>query len=90
MAGAQRPHPCDPTVAAVLDERALGAADVAGVYYDEIRRNDRQAAVVVGYDAYLRLHTCRKGYLVVSMNRACGVRQVYTRLPCMVPGVSPY
>lgn len=90
-AAAQRPHQCEGTVAATLADRGVPVGDVASIYYDAIRRIDHRSSVIIGYDAYLRLDTCdRQGYLVVSMNRACGIRQVYTRLPCSVPAVPAF
>ena len=76
-------HRCEPTV--------LDQIRVAGISSDDVRRiqtrdtrgdNNR----TVGYNAWVNLETC-PGTFIVDMRRDCGVRQVYTRGMCAIPGV---
>lgn len=42
------------------------------------------------YDAWVRLRSCGKGYLVIQLTRGCAVKQSYSRGDCRLDGVPAY
>ncbi len=83
---AYRTNPCESVVSDRLVQMSIDMADVQKVFYTRQFRSTRNGNVTVGYDAWVRFHSC-KGYLVIDVTRHCRVRQVYTRGGCRVPGV---
>ncbi len=74
-----------------LDRLEINRADVKKISYTtQIQSTGKNGDTKErGVDAYVRLHSCR-GYLVIDMNKACHVRQVYTRGKCDIRGVKHF
>ncbi len=83
---AYQTNPCESVVSDRLGQMSIDLADVQKVFYTRQLQSARDGNIIVGYDAWVRFHSC-KGYLVIDVTRHCRVRQVYTRGGCRVPGV---
>lgn len=79
-------------VRAELDKRGIPETDIRlidikarlGSQFTWPRQRSRRQ--VVGYDAWVRLRSCEKGYVVVTMNRFGFVQQAYGHGACDPPG----
>ncbi len=78
-------HYCEAVVAQRLDRLDVDAADIRKINYIPIYRYTREDEHLIGFEAWVGLHSCR-GSLVVDMNRHCRVRQVYGRGECDLGG----
>ena len=102
FAGTARANPIDPQSPSFNELRAITRTELArrNIPETEIRRIDLHpqlgsalgglgrgsSVVVVGWDAWVRIKSCQKGYVVVSMSRHGFVRQSYAFGPCEPPG----
>ena len=78
---------CESVVDQQLDRLNVDRADIEKLFYTRQYRTGRgDETVVVGTDAWVQFHSC-KGYLVISLDYFCRVRQVYTRGQCKIPGI---
>lgn len=55
----------------------------------QIPISDRAGPEIEGMDAWVRLKSCT-GWLIITMSKACYVRQSYTRGDCRVEGLPNY
>ncbi len=79
---------CEAVVKDRIGQANIDAADIRKVSYIARRRAGR-SGLSDGVDAWVSFHSC-KGSLVISMNRQCHVKQIYTRGDCQFPGFSNY
>lgn len=88
---AASPHfgQCLPSVKQKLAELKVDDATINKISVFARRQPGRSVGTVIGYDATVSFKNCR-GYLAIDMNRACQVRQVYSRNECSFPGVPAY
>ncbi|MFQ5973822.1 MAG: hypothetical protein ACE5Q3_15965, partial [Alphaproteobacteria bacterium] len=70
-----------------LDAAGVSRDEVTRITYDVQRHVSRDTDRIRGIDAWVRLASCEKGALIVSMAPNGRVRQVYTRGGCQVEGV---
>lgn len=80
---------CDAEVAPALRELGVQEADVRSVQIER-RSGAPNPPTNYVYDAWVRLESCDRGYLVITMTRYCHVTQSYTRGDCQVNGVPAY
>ncbi len=77
---------CVPTVQRTLSDAGIASSDIGDIAYVSERGggdNDR----IVGYTAWVRLNSCRSGYVVINLSRHCYVHQTYTDGACRVNGI---
>ena len=79
---------CETVVKDRIDQANIDAADVRKVFFI-VQRRAGNSGLADGVDAWVSFHSC-KGSLVISMNRQCHVKQIYTRGDCQFPGNSNY
>lgn len=84
-----REHRCTPAVASVLEGQEVDPASVTSLIVTEERINTNEFDDIVGYLAWMRL-AGQSGYLVVSLDEFCRVRQIYTRGGAELPGIPSY
>ncbi len=74
-------------------QQTLGAAGVAPsdigdiAYVRELSTGDNRR--VEGYTAWVRLKSCKSGYVVIDLSRHCDLNQSYTHGSCRVAGINP-
>lgn len=80
---------CLAKVDSVLDK--LGIAEDRRREISVVSRivTTRDGSYVAGYDAWVRLESCR-GAVIVDMRRNCAVKQTYTRGDCAVEGLKAF
>lgn len=90
LAVAQVTPRCSEEIAAYIDELPLDEGEVKEVRIME-RTNiaDDYGPDIFGVDAWIRLHSC-SGFVVLNLNRACFLRQAYTRGDCQIEGLSNF
>ena len=77
---------CAPTVQRTLSDAGIASSDIADITYVGERGggdNDR----IIGYTTWIRLKSCRSGYVVINLSRHCYVEQTYTFGACRVNGI---
>lgn len=80
---------CLPEVEQTLNELGVDQSTVKKITVFPRLQPGQSISTVTGYDASVSFNSCR-GYLAIDMNRACQVRQVYSRNECRIPGVTAY
>lgn len=88
---AAAPHfgQCLPAVNQKLAELKVDESTINKISVFGRRQPGQSVNTIIGYDATISFKTCR-GHLAIDMNRACQVRQVYSRNECRFPGVPAY
>jgi hypothetical protein len=84
-----RAHDCTPAIASAVEGQRIAPASVTGLIVTEERIDAGEIDDVIGYLAWMRLDG-QPGYLIVSLDEYCHVRQVYTRGGAELPGVPSY
>lgn len=56
----------------------------------QVRIQGEAGRKLLGYEAWVRLESCRGGHLVIRTNRLCDLRGNYTQGGCQVDGVPDY
>lgn len=84
-----REHPCTPMIASALAGQEVDPSAVTSLTVTERRLYTEALDDLLGYLAWMRLEG-QPGYLLVSLDEFCRVRQVYTRGGTEVPGVPSY
>lgn len=88
-AGSYRSDGCASAVDQAVKGSGVDPADVASVSVVPEREGYDRGSVV-GLDVWVGLKSC-SGNLIIKMDaRTCGVRDIYTRGDCSVPGVPNY
>ena len=77
---------CGATVQRTLSDAGVASSDIDSVTYIRERSTDDDGRIV-GYTAWVRLKSCRSGYVVVNLSRHCWVEQTYTDGACRVNGI---
>ena len=80
---------CLPQVEQKLAELNVDKSSINKISILPRRQPGQQVNTIIGYDATVSFKTCR-GHLAIDMNRACQIRQVYSRNECRFPGVPAY
>ncbi len=80
---------CLDAVDQALDELAIGQDERREISVLPQIVTTRDGGYVIGYDAWVRLHSC-SGALIVDMRRTCKVKQTYTRGDCQIEGTKNY
>jgi len=80
----------DGIVRAELAKASIEDADVTSVAIEPYNDERREARVTTRVDGWVRLASCERGALVVSMAPDGRVIDVFTRGGCNVAGVSGY
>jgi len=88
-AGSAVAFECEPQVNQALQERGINQSDVNSVQISR-RTGGAKSASIFGIDAWVRLNSCSKGSVVVSMTKYCMVQSVYTTGDCQVGGMRSY
>ncbi|WP_282607621.1 hypothetical protein [Pelagibius sp. Alg239-R121] len=86
---AARFNECLPEVEHKLAELGVDESTIRQISILPRRQPGQSVNTIVGYDATVSFKNCR-GHLAIDMNRACHVRQVYSRNECSFPGVPSY
>jgi hypothetical protein len=82
-------HGCTPAIASAVEGQRIDPASVAGLIVTQERVGSGEFDDLIGYLAWIRL-VGQPGYLIVSLDEYCRVRQVYTRGGAELPGVPSY
>ena len=77
---------CAPTVQRTLSDAGIASSDIADIRY-VTQRASLDDDKIVSYTAWVRLKSCRSGYVVINMSRHCWVAQTYTDGACRVHGI---
>ncbi len=77
---------CAPTVQRTLSDAGIASSDIANIRYVSERASGDDDHDV-GYTAWVRLKSCRSGYVVINLSRHCYVHQTYTDGACRVNGI---
>ncbi len=80
------PTICAPAVTRIMTEAGVAQSNVSDTAYLKEKLSGPDG-VVIGYNAWSRLNSCRSGYLVIEMHLDCSVAQIYTFGECRVKGV---
>lgn len=72
-----------------LERLQIADSDVKSIQISLFRRKNDRGPEIRGAESWVRLHSC-SGHLVIFMNRAAFVRDVYTRGDCSIPGLANY
>ena len=80
---------CLPQVEQKLSELGVDQSAVKKISIFPRLQPGQSINTVIGYDASVSFKNC-SGYLAIDMNRACQIRQVYSRNECRFPGVPSY
>ena len=83
---AQSRNSCVPTVQRTLSDAGIASSDIADITYVR-ERSGGDANVTLGYTAWIRLNSCRSGYVVINLTTQCWVEQTYTDGACRVNGI---
>ncbi len=86
-AEAAKSRNCGPVVEQQLRDLGVAQSNVDRILTEPRIRNRSSGSKVVGYDAWIELKSCSDGQLVISLNRQCSVKTIYTTGSCQVPGV---
>lgn len=91
LPAAAAPHfgQCLPSVEQTLAKLKIDDSSVNKISVFARRQPGQSVNTVIGYDATVSFKNCR-GHLAIDMNRACQVRQVYSKNECSFPGVPAY
>ena len=79
---------CEAVVIDQIDRSDFDAADVRKIAFTA-QRLSGQSGMVRGFDASVSFNSC-KGSLVVSMNKECRIKQIYTRGDCRSAQIPSY
>lgn len=85
---ADDPHICAPAIDGKISALGLKSGDIT----ERLMYNENTAdgeGVTVGYYAWMRVKSCKTGWLVMNMHKDCDLIQTYTDGPCRIPGVNP-
>lgn len=80
---------CTPAIASALADEGIAPSSITSVNVTDERTDTARTDNVLAYDAWMRLED-QPGYLVVTLDDFCRVRQVYTRGGAEVAGVPAY
>lgn len=80
------PTICAPAVTRILNAAGVAQSNVSDTAYLKEKLSGPDG-VVVGYNAWSRLNSCRSGYLVIEMHLDCSMVQMYTFGECRVKGI---
>ncbi len=80
---------CEAVVQAEIDRIQLPRSRIERIQISPQTQDIRDNRRTVGFDGWVRLNDC-PGSVVVDMDTSCGVRQVYARGMCEVPGVKTF
>ncbi len=76
---------CAPTVQRTLSDAGIASSDIADTTY--VRERSSNNEHTVGYTAWIRMNSCRSGYVVINLTTECWVEQTYTFGACRVNGI---
>lgn len=77
---------CHPTVQKSLSAAGIGSGDIGDVSYTRFR-NGGDDTGIAGYNAWVRVKSCKSGYVVVETDTFCNHIQTYAFGQCRVPGL---
>ena len=77
---------CAPTVQRTLSDAGIASSDIADIAY-VTERSGGESTFIVGYTAWVRLNSCRSGYVVINLTTQCWLEQTYTDGACRVNGI---
>lgn len=89
FAGGSRHGNCNAVVDGEITRLNIDRTDITSIELDRRTQSTQGDEVVVGYNAWVRLNSC-KGALIVALDKSCRVRQVYTRSECRIDGVKHF
>ena len=80
-------HICQPAVNAQLIKYGIAIDRVSSTAVINEILGGSMGGVHVGYKFWMRMKSCRKGYLVVDTDLNCDIEQTFTAAPCKISGV---
>ena len=86
-------HVCQSVVDAELSKRGISPDSIASTEIETNRGStgDTSDAKVYGYTYWMRMKSCDRGYLQVTMWDSCQLIEApFTSGPCTIPGIRKY
>ena len=86
-------HVCQSVVDAELSKRGIAPDSIASTEIETNRGStgDTSDAKVYGYTYWMRMKSCERGYLQVTMWDSCQLIEApFTSGPCTIPGIRKY
>ena len=80
---------CEGTVMSEIAKVGVARDQISSLTISPQTQSDEDHRTV-GYTYWMRLKSCRSGYLIVDTTNFCYIEQVYTTGECRVSGVKHY